>query len=70
MMNKLIFKIKMSSLKKYNLIVFLLLQSFYIFSQCPLKLNGTLITGGNVFQEFQISSDGNTVVYRGDQEIF
>ena len=33
------------------------------------KLNGTLVTGGDVIYDFHISPDGSRVVYRADQEV-
>lgn len=37
-------------------------------SAAPTKLNGALTSGGNVFEEFQISADGNKIVYSADQD--
>ncbi|MDR4504219.1 MAG: hypothetical protein MRK01_05405 [Candidatus Scalindua sp.] len=37
-------------------------------STSPIKLNGSLVNGGDVYWDFEISPDSNRVVYRGDQD--
>jgi Tol biopolymer transport system component len=38
-------------------------------SSSPIKLNGDLTGGGNVYFDFQISPDSEVVVYRADQDL-
>ncbi len=56
-----------------TILVFFLFLTFFLFSRNvfaidEIKLNGGLVTGGDV-QQSQISPDGTTVVYRADQDI-
>ena len=55
-----------------TILVFFLFLTFFLFSRNvfaidEIKLNGGLVTGGDV-QQSQISPDGTTVVYRADQD--
>jgi hypothetical protein len=34
----------------------------------PVKLNGALVSGSNIYSDFQISPDSSRVVYLADQE--
>jgi hypothetical protein len=54
---------------QYYYILIVLYLGFVIPTQAQQKISGTLVNGGNVLTDFVLSQDGNTAIYRANQEI-